>query len=307
MNERIEEELFPFYALDALSSEERAEVEAYVAANPEAKARLAALQEAADLLPLINEPVAPSPNVKSALMARVQADSRARQAVSAPTPAISREPVVKRPSTPQPTWWERFSQRLTKRSPVLAGTAVFAALLLFIWAISLNQQVNQLQDQVADLTGDTSLLVEQLETLQTEYAQLRVRNDVLQQQLEAQEQLLASYQEPGASTIAIGDITGEHPQAHATLTVAAETGVATFVAVNLPQLGADRVYQLWLIRGDQPVSAGIFNVDENGRIVHQVDSALVASIDAVGVSIEPAGGSEQPTPDQIILLGAASS
>jgi len=36
-NDRIEDELFPFYALDALTDDERAEVDAYVAANPAAR------------------------------------------------------------------------------------------------------------------------------------------------------------------------------------------------------------------------------------------------------------------------------
>ena len=49
-DQRIEEELFPFYALHALTDEERAEVDAYIAVNPEAAARLAALaQDAAGL------------------------------------------------------------------------------------------------------------------------------------------------------------------------------------------------------------------------------------------------------------------
>ena len=73
MNNRIEEELFPFYALDALTAEERAEVEAYIARDPAAKARLNSLQETAELLPLAAEPVMPSPTVKANLMARVQA------------------------------------------------------------------------------------------------------------------------------------------------------------------------------------------------------------------------------------------
>jgi hypothetical protein len=191
--------------------------------------------------------------------------------------------------------------------PVLAGTAALAAIILFIWAILLSQQVTDLQDQVADLTNDTNLLADELETLRVDNDQLRVRNETLQQQLETQNDILASYQVPGTNTIAIGDITGEHPQAYATLTVAANAESATFVAENLPRLSAEQVYQLWIIRGDQPLSAGIFEVDENGRAIFEVDPTLAAAYDAIGVSIEPAGGSEQPTPDQIILLGAASS
>jgi len=122
--------------------------------------------------------------------------------------------------------------------------------------------------------------------------------------LTAQNDILASYQAPGTSTIAIGDITGEHPAAVATLTVSPEGGGATFVAANLLPLGSDQVYQLWIIRGDQPMSAGIFQVDENGQATLQVDGTLASVFDAVGVSIEPAGGSEQPT--NVILLGAPS-
>ena len=296
MNKRIEEELFPFYALGALTDEEKAEVEAYVASDPAAKARLDALQKAADFLPLTTEPAPPSPTVKANLMARVQADSRAASAT---------KPVVKRPSTPQPTWWERLRQSFAL--PALAGTAALAAILLFIWAISLNQRLNQLQDQVANLENETSTLQTELDSLQGDNEQLRVRNEALQRQLEAQNDVLAAYQQPGTNTIAIGDVSGEHPLAHATLTVAPDASSATFIAANLPRLDADQTYQLWLIQGEQPISAGLFNVDENGRIVHQIEGALVVSFDAVGVSIEPPGGSEQPTPDQIILLGAASS
>ncbi|WP_420627203.1 anti-sigma factor [Candidatus Leptofilum sp.] len=298
MNRQIEEELFPFYALGALTDEEKAEVEAYIAADPEAKARLAALQETAASLPNAVEPVAPSPNIKANLMARVQADPRA---ATVPTP----KPVVKRPSPPQLSWWDKFRQSFAM--PALAGTAALAAVLLFVWAISLSQQLNQLQNQVADLTLETDSLQTELGTLQLDNNQLQIQNDLLQQQLQAQEEILAAYQQPGTSTIAIGDITGEHPTAHATLTVAPEATTATFVTANLPQLGADQVYQLWIIQGDLPMSAGIFNVDEDGRIVHQIDGALAASFDAIGVSIEPAGGSDQPTPDQIILLGSPSS
>lgn len=301
MNKQREDELFPFYALDALTDEEQAEVEAYIASDPAAKARLEALQETAAFLPLSIEPAAPSPSMKANLMARVQADDRA----VARQPVVAQKRAAERPSLPQYSWWERLRQSFAL--PALAGTAVLAAVLLFIWALSLSQQVNDLQAQVADLASDTTVLVTELETLQGDNAQLRVRNETLQQQLETQNDILASYQAPGTTTLAIGDITGENPQARATLTVAAESGRATFVADNLPPLSADQVYQLWIIRGDQPVSAGIFEVDENGRVTLPVDAPLVASFDAVGVSIEPAGGSEQPTPDQIILLGAASS
>lgn len=303
MNKRIEEELFPFYALDALTDEEKAEVDTYIANDPAAKSRLHNLQKTADLLPLTAKPVAPSPQLKANLMARVQADSRTKAGQTAVTPPTTA--VVKRPSAPQLTWWQRLRQSLAL--PAFTGTAALAAILLFIWVISLNQQLNQLQNQIADFSAENRALQGELDSLQGDNAQLRVQNETLQQQLNSQNEMLAAYQQPGTSTIAISDATGEYPNARATLTVQPDSGEATFVVANLPLLSPEQVYQLWIIRGDQPISAGIFEVDENGRIVLPVDGALAASFDAVGVSIEPAGGSESPTPDQIILLGAASS
>ena len=48
--ERIEE-LLPFYALDALSDEERELVEAYLAEHPEVRAQMGELQSVAEALP----------------------------------------------------------------------------------------------------------------------------------------------------------------------------------------------------------------------------------------------------------------
>ena len=72
------EELFPFYALGALSDDERARVEAYVAANPGAKARLDEIMKTASALAYEAAPVEPSPALKKSLMERVNADARAR-------------------------------------------------------------------------------------------------------------------------------------------------------------------------------------------------------------------------------------
>ena len=75
---------------------------------------------------------------------------------------------------------------------------------------------------------------------------------------------------------------------------------------NLPPPDAGTIYQAWLIVGDTPVSAGTFAVDEQGDAVHALTGDLPESFDAVGVSIEPEGGSQTPTPGNIILLGSTS-
>jgi anti-sigma factor RsiW len=68
------EELLPFYALDALTEEERERVEAYLAKHPEARTQVDEMTRAASALPQGVAAVQPSARTKAALMARVAAD-----------------------------------------------------------------------------------------------------------------------------------------------------------------------------------------------------------------------------------------
>jgi len=68
------EDLIDAYVLDALSEGERAEVEAYLAANPEAQAEVDELQSVASLLALSPEERQPPPELRDRLMRAVEAE-----------------------------------------------------------------------------------------------------------------------------------------------------------------------------------------------------------------------------------------
>ncbi|MEW6270217.1 MAG: anti-sigma factor, partial [Thermodesulfobacteriota bacterium] len=69
-----------------------------------------------------------------------------------------------------------------------------------------------------------------------------------------------------------------------------------------PQQGKD--YQLWLIRGEDKIPAGILRTDPAGTTLARIgeDVLRAGRPDAFAVTIEPAGGMPQPT-GPIILLG----
>lgn len=70
-----------------------------------------------------------------------------------------------------------------------------------------------------------------------------------------------------------------------------------------PQAGKD--YQLWLIRGDEKISAGLLAADaETAATLAHIDPALLVdgAPDAIAVTVEPTGGMPQPT-GPIVLLG----
>ena len=81
-------------------------------------------------------------------------------------------------------------------------------------------------------------------------------------------------------------------------TVVSAHGLAFFHASDLPQLPDGRAYQLWRIRGQESTSAGVLG--RGGELTRLVDD--VGPDDAVGVTVEPASGSDQPTSDPVFLV-----
>lgn len=78
-------------------------------------------------------------------------------------------------------------------------------------------------------------------------------------------------------------------------------GEAVFLAKGLPRLPEDEVYELWLIGADGPVPAGLFRPGERGTAT-QLLAGGIGSAQAVAVTVEPAGGSPEPTTDPIVVL-----
>lgn len=78
-----------------------------------------------------------------------------------------------------------------------------------------------------------------------------------------------------------------------------ELGRGVFVAEGLDPVGGSEVYELWTITADGAMPAGIFRPDAEGGASQLVTGDL-GEVDALGVTIEPAGGSEQPTGDILI-------
>jgi len=73
------------------------------------------------------------------------------------------------------------------------------------------------------------------------------------------------------------------------------------MAQNLPDLDKDHQYQLWLIRDGQRTSGGVFSLSDanEGRLQVFAPGSLLF-YDSFGVTIEPAGGSPDPTGEKVL-------
>ena len=73
-------------------------------------------------------------------------------------------------------------------------------------------------------------------------------------------------------------------------------------AANLPPLAADRVYQVWVLAGGDPISAGLLRPDAsgNGELTFQTPGT-VTSLVAVAITEEPGGGVPAPTGEKYLV------
>lgn len=83
----------------------------------------------------------------------------------------------------------------------------------------------------------------------------------------------------------------------------ASAGAAVVVGADLPDPGPDRVYELWALADDGPRPAALFDPDADGRVEQRLDLPAEPT-GGWGVTVEPDGGSPQPT-GEILFVGAA--
>ena len=154
-----------------------------------------------------------------------------------------------------------------------------AATVAILWGFALNGQIARLQDQVASL------------------------NDQVTAQSQSLDELIRNLPQTGESDIISVSLksTETQPRALGQLIADPNDESAMLVISGLPPLEPGKTYQVWLI-GNAPVSAGLLTVDENGQSVLIITSEeAIGSFNSVGISIEPEGGSMEPTGEIVVL------
>jgi anti-sigma-K factor RskA len=134
-----------------------------------------------------------------------------------------------------------------------------------------------------------------------EAAQLQAQLDQQKAKLQELEQIRDALSAPESRVIFLS---GQKPAPPTSTTIVWDTKANRWlVTANLPQPPPGKVYQLWFVTASAKVSAGLIQPDSTGRgfAVVQVPSEI-GKIAAAAITLEPAGGSPQPTSD-ILALG----
>lgn len=126
---------------------------------------------------------------------------------------------------------------------------------------------------------------------------------------------LNDYVNRPASVVALQDIQSADDAQEASIELAdggtatahwsASLGTAVLVADGIEPLPEDRAYELWFVRGETPISAGVFEAD--GGEATAVLAGEMHEGDVIAVTIEEAGGSPTglPTTEPVIAIPTA--
>ena len=176
---------------------------------------------------------------------------------------------------PAPSWRAQLSTGLSSlfRAPAFSAVALLLVIGLALWNISLQNQVAQQAELSQQMSAEIALQYEMLNTMA--YAN--------GQPMKLQGTQIAS-------------------RAVGRLYAPAEDTTLALIVNDLPSLPSGKVYQFWLIdvSGDR-TSGGTFTVDEQGRgwlLIHAPKP--LSNYQGVGITIEPTGGSRQPTGEKMM-------
>jgi anti-sigma-K factor RskA len=259
-------ELAGLYVLDALEPEERERIRAHLATCNEAHEEIRELGGVVPAVAAMATPVESPPELKNRVMAAIAAEARAASAPLTAEPLVAqreaatpRRPIVANERAPLP------AERSAWRPPVWAswGTAVAAVLVLAVvgvWGLGLQARA----DEVA-------------------------RRDAVVSQA------IAAFSAPGSSVAVLRPSGTGTTSGNGFAAVTAE-GTAYLVMVGLPKAPAGKTYQAWFIRDNQPASAGLMTVDNDGYAV-MTNASPLAGVQVVALTVEATGGSDQPTSD----------
>jgi anti-sigma-K factor RskA len=166
----------------------------------------------------------------------------------------------------------RIGDYLSVRSLAL-GAAALLVIGLLSWNVLLQGQVEDLQGQVQDAQG-------QVQDLQ---GQVKDARNQRQLQQSPTIKLEGSWADQGANA----EVASIHKDQ------------IILVARDMPSVPEDRTCQIWVISNDVPKPSGLFQPDGNGTATPITNS--IRKADVIAVTVEPAGGSEQPTSDPVLL------
>lgn len=278
------QEVAALYALGALSQHEARAFDVHLRDGcPTCDLELKQFYEVVGLVGTSVEPETPSGYVRDLLAVRIQ-----REVAETHTPVKS---VIPFPSQPGVTHAAVKASSTSSRS-WLPWAVAAAFLLAFVFSFAAwRTSRGALQAELDQIRGSSSALLSENAELKEHLAETVQINSVLSSPSPRVLQLEGQEPAPSSSATVYWDVQGNK----------------WVVSANLPPAPEGKVYQLWFVTPDAKISAGLIHPDGSGHGFVQLQfPADIGSLAAAAITLEPEGGSEQPTMP-IYVLGNSTS
>ncbi|UOQ51303.1 anti-sigma factor [Hymenobacter cellulosivorans] len=283
IQEYIESGILEEYALGVLDEAQRAEVERYAAEYPEVRQELDLVQQGLDSYAQAHTQTTPA-GMRERVLAGWQAAIRQQEAPQAApeAPAPVAETVV-RPISSAP---------VAEEAPASGFNWMMAAsvALLVLSAAANLILYNRWKDSETQLVA-----------LQADQSRVASTMQAVEKRLDTRTQELAVLRSEQFRSVELAG-TPAAPKAKARVLYNPATKAVYVDVRNLPALPEGKQYQLWALDKGKPVDAGMLAATTTaGDSLQQMKD--VASAEAFAMTVEPAGGSENPTLSTMTVLG----
>jgi len=256
-------ELAPLYVIGALDEKTAHDLEASLNdAAPEQRRLVARWFDVAVLLPQALPLQTPPDRIKELALNRIAEEARKTPIEIAVEESTLKEMAERPEKKVLPFVQTRRAESRTMRWMLIAATA----LLAFTSAYLFKQNAK---------------LAHERDDLSRELAGVRLQVDDIVS--------------PKTKVIAmVGD---EAPQANAKVVWDTKAQQWVVYIFDLPSPPSDKDYQLWYVTAKEKINAKVFSTDEQGRAVLKLTlpSEALSDLAATAVTLEPKGGSPQPT------------
>jgi anti-sigma-K factor RskA len=270
IREWIDSGIIESYVMGDLSQEETREVEEMAERHPEVKAEIAETEMVLEGLAR-KAAVKPRSGLKDDLFSRIETTASETKTESASTTNTAQPRVVEIRSNSRTWQW-------------LSAAAI--ALLIFSTALAFyyRSQWQSAESQLASYIAQEQELSQEYQALRSDFEQLmEQKNQVFTNPNFQQVRLQGTEVAPSAFALVYWNDASDQVYLN---------------PAGLPEPEAGKQYQLWGIVDGQPASAGVFDLQDDLVAMQQIDGAS-----AFAITLEPEGGSENPTLEAMYVLG----
>ncbi len=270
--ELIESGKLELYALGALDLQDQKEIEALLASDADLKAEYDAI---ADALGVYGQSTSEMPSLDILERAKAQI-AEGENTTSVEDPETIREKVVPMNQAKSNTtkWW------------------AVAASVMLLASVGLNIKLN----------SDLQEVTEDYVALESQNQQMAANTVKFNESNKQMNEMIASLASGKMQRTYMGST--ENNEGYESAVYWDKNSSEVIIATNnLPTLSETEQYQLWAIVDGKPVDAGIFDASTRLAKMKGISGEAVA----FAVTIEPKGGSVNPTMEKMVMIGNVSS